>query len=174
MYPYRVWGCLGFLLGALGFLAGCGYHLSGRAGTVPEPLRQLSVPMFTNKTTVPGIERLFTAAVRERLLRDGRVTLATAAGSTAILRGEVTGYRLQVLATNRDDRALEYRVQTDVRITVEDRPQGKMLVEQPLTATTEYVVTETLVPTDIARERALQAVARELGARVVSFILDRF
>ncbi|MGH8058625.1 MAG: LPS assembly lipoprotein LptE, partial [Candidatus Entotheonellia bacterium] len=119
MHTYRTLGCLGFLLGALVSLAGCGYQLSGQAGMVPATLRQLSVPMFTNKTTVPGIERLFTAAVRERLLRDGRVTLATAAGGTATLRGEVTGYRLQVLATNRDDRVLEYRVQTDVRITVE-------------------------------------------------------
>lgn len=164
----------GKLLLLLFLLSGCGYQLSGQAGMVPATLRQLSVPMFTNKTTVPGIERLFTAAVRERLLRDGRVTLATAAGGTATLRGEVTGYRLQVLATNRDDRVLEYRVQTDVRITVEDRSQGKILVEQPLTATTEYVISETLVPTDIARERALQAVARELGERVVSFLLDRF
>ena len=155
-------------------LAGCGYQLSGRPGTVPAAFRQLSVPMFTNTTAVPGIERLFTAAVRERLLRDGRVQLATSTASTTVLRGEVTGYHVTVLAMNRDDRALEYRVQTDVRVSVEDLRQHQILLQQPLTTTTEYVISETLVPTDIARERALQAAARDVGERVVSLILDRF
>jgi hypothetical protein len=75
---------------------------------------------------------------------------------------------------NRDDRALEYRVQTDVRVSVEDLRQHQILLQQPLTTTTEYVISETLVPTDIARERALQAAARDVGERVVSLILDRF
>lgn len=158
----------------LTLFSGCGYQLSGRPGTIPVTLRQIAVPMFTNKTAVPGIERSFTAAVRERLLTDGRVRLVTAVGAAAVLRGEITRYHLQVLATNRDDRAVEYRVEADMRLTVEDVQQRKIIMEQPVTATAEYVVSETLVPTDIARERALQAVARTAGERGVSLILDRF
>jgi hypothetical protein len=43
-----------------------------------------------------------------------------------------------------------------------------------MAVTTEYVVTERLVPTDVARERALHAAARDAGKRVVSLLLDRF
>src|SRR5262245_46971023 len=68
---------LGVLLGVLGVLAGCGYQLSGQAGTIPTNLRRISVPMFTNSTAVPGLEQLVTAAVRTRLQRDGRVRLDT-------------------------------------------------------------------------------------------------
>ena len=164
----------GMLLIVLMALAGCGYHLTGQPNTVPVALRSVAVLMFTNKTAVPGIERPFTAAVRERLLTDGRVTLVPAVGAAAVLRGEVTRYHLQVVATNRDDRAVEYRVEAEMRLTVEDVQQGRILVEQPVTATAEYVVSERLVSTDIARERALQAVAREAGERVVSLLLDRF
>jgi len=162
------------LLSVLLALAGCGYHLSGQGDPVPVAFRRIAVPLFTNKTAVPGIERPFTAAVRERLLTDGRVTLVPGAGAGAVLRGEVTRYHVQVLATNRDDRAVEYRVEAEMRVRVEDVQHGRLLVEQPVTATAEYVVSERLVPTDIARERALQAIAREAGARVVTLLLDRF
>jgi len=123
---------------------------------------------------VPGLEHLFTTAVRQHLQRDGRVRLGTDASATARLRGEVTRYEIQVLATNRADSVLEYRVETGLRVTVEDRQQGKIMLQQAVAVTTDYVVTERLVPTDIARERALQAAARDVGQRVVSLLLDRF
>jgi hypothetical protein len=141
---------------------------------MPAHLRSLSVPIFANRTTVPGLEHLFTTAVRQQLQRDGRVRLGTDAAATARLRGEVTRYEIQVLATNRADAVLEYRVETGLRVTVEDRQQGKIILQQAVAVTTEYVVTERLVPTDIARERALQAAAHDTGQRVVSLLLDRF
>ena len=164
----------GMLLLAFVALTGCGYRLSGQAGTVPTTLRQLSVPMFTNRTAIPALERVFTAAVRERLLRDGRVTLVTDAGSAAVLRGEVMRYQLEVLATSRDDRALEYRANVEIHVRLEDGQHRTIIVEQPVTATAEYIISGGLVPTDIARERALQEVARVAGESVVSLLLDRF
>jgi hypothetical protein len=155
-------------------LAGCGYRLSGQPGAIPDSLRQIAVPMFKNATPVPGLERLFTAAVRQRLQRDGRVRLGPDAGQIARLQGEIIGYQLQVLATNSADRALEYRIQTELRLTLLDRRQERVLLQQPLVVTTEYVVSERLVPTDIARERALQAAAQDAADRVVSLILDQF
>jgi hypothetical protein len=35
-------------------------------------------------------------------------------------------------------------------------------------------VSERIVPTDIARDRAILALARDAGERVVSLLLDRF
>jgi len=158
----------------LAAVAGCGYQLSGHTGPVPANLQQISVPMFRNTTAVPGLERLFTAAVREQFLRDGRVRVATDAGAPALLRGEVRRYQLQVLATDRADFAVEYRVESEVHITVEDRRQGQIMLDQPVVVNAEYVLSERVVPTEIARERALQEIAREAGERIVSLVLDRF
>lgn len=165
---------LGALLGIVIAVSGCGYHLSGQAGSIPDNLRQLAIPMFVNSTTVPGIERLFTVAVRERFQRDGRVRLGPDAGLTTRLQGEVRRYQLQVLATNRDDRALEYRIETELQVTVVDRRQGQILLQQAVIVTTEYVVSERLIPTDIARDRALQSALQDAGERVVSLVLDQF
>jgi hypothetical protein len=133
--------------------------------------------MFRNLTVVPGLERLFTAAVREQFLRDGRVRVATDAGATALLRGEVRRYLPQLLATDRTDFAVEYRLESEVHITVEDRQQGQIILDQPVVVNTEYIESAQqplLVPSDIARDRALQEMAREAAGRIVSLVLDRF
>lgn len=155
-------------------VTGCGYQLSGQAGAVPRSLQRVAVPMFNNATTVPGLEHLVTAAVRTQLQRDGRARLGTETSATAQLRGEVRNYQLQLLANNRDDFALEYRVAVDVHVTVEDLQRGQTIFNQTLAVTSEYVVSEQIVPTDIARDRAILALARDAGERVVSLLLDRF
>jgi outer membrane lipopolysaccharide assembly protein LptE/RlpB len=166
--------CRGLLLLLVVVLAGCGYQLTGRAGTIPANLPRISVPMFTNGTTVPGFEQLVTAAVRTQLQRDGRVRLGAEASSATQLRGEVRRYELLLLATNRADFALEYRVEVEVHVVVEDVRQRQTVLDQTLTVHTEYVVSPQIVATEIARERALLAVARETGERVASLLLDRF
>jgi outer membrane lipopolysaccharide assembly protein LptE/RlpB len=166
--------CQGLLVLLVVVLAGCGYQLSGQAGTIPVNLQRISVPMFTNATTVPGIEQLVTSAVRTQLQRDGRVRLGTDANSATQLRGQVRRYELLVLTTNRDDFVLEYRVEVEVHVTVEDLQQRQTVLDQTLAVTTEYVVSPQIVPSAIARDRALLALAREAGERVVSLLLDGF
>jgi hypothetical protein len=158
----------------LAALTGCGYHLSGRAGTLPSHLHRIAVPVFTNTTAVPGLEHLVTAAVRTRLQRDGRARLGTDVSSTSRLRGEITRYQLQLLANNRDDFALEYRVEVEVHVIVEDLQQRQTILDQILAVNTEYVVSPRIVPTDIARDRALRAMAHDAAERVVSLLLDQF
>jgi outer membrane lipopolysaccharide assembly protein LptE/RlpB len=155
-------------------LTGCGYQLSGQAETIPGHLQRISVPMFSNATTIPGLEHLVTAAVRTQLQRDGRVRLGTDANTVTQLRGEIRRYEVLLLATTRDDFALEYRVEVEVRVLVEDLRQRQTVLDQTLAINTEYVVSPQIVPNEIARERAHQAVARETGERVVSLLLDRF
>jgi hypothetical protein len=130
--------------------------------------------MFTNATTIPGLEQLVTSAVRTQLQRDGRVRLGTEANAATQLQGEIRRYELLVLASNRADFALEYRVEVQVHVMVEDLQQRQTVLDQTIAVTTEYVVSPQLVPSDIARDRALLALARETGERVVSLLLDRF
>jgi outer membrane lipopolysaccharide assembly protein LptE/RlpB len=164
---------LGALLGLLAVLAGCGYQLGGKAGTIPDNLQRLSVPMFTNATAIPGLEQLVTAAIRTRLQRDGRVRLGTDPSAATRLRGEVTRSELRLLATDQAILALEYRVEVEVHVIVEDLQQQTILDEK-VAVDTDYVVSSQIVPTDIARDRALRAAASDVGERVVSLLLDRF
>ncbi len=165
---------LGALLGVLAVLAGCGYQLGGKAGTIPDNLQRLSVPMFTNATAIPGLEQLVTAAVRTRLQQDGRVRLGTDPSTATRLRGEVTRSELRLLATDQSILALEYRIEVEVHVIVEDLRQHQTILDEKVAVDTDYVVSSQIVPTDIARDRALRAAASDVGERVVSLLLDRF
>jgi hypothetical protein len=61
-----------------------------------------------------------------------------------------------------------------VHVVVEDFQQRQIILDQTVAVDTDYVVTSQIVPTDIARDRALLAAARDAGERVVSLLLDRF
>jgi hypothetical protein len=100
--------------------------------------------------------------------------LGTDASATTQLRGGVMRYGASLLATDRNDFALEYRVEVEVHVIVEDLQRRQTLLDQRLTVNVDYVVSSQMVSTDVARERAIQAVAREAGERVVSLVLDRF
>jgi hypothetical protein len=62
----------------------------------------------------------------------------------------------------------------DVHVTVEDLQQRQTILDQTLAVTTDYVVSAQIVPTDIARDRAILALAHDAGERVVSLLLDQF
>jgi hypothetical protein len=79
-----------------------------------------------------------------------------------------------LLATDPSDFALEYRIEVEVHVTVEDLRQRQTLLDHRLAVTIDYVVSSQVVPNEIARERAMLAAAHEAGDRVISLLLDRF
>jgi outer membrane lipopolysaccharide assembly protein LptE/RlpB len=156
-------------------LIGCGYQLRGHAGTIPANLRRISVPIFTNATPVSGLEDVVTTAVRTQFQRDGRVHIGTDADATAQLRGAVQRYLLTVIATDSSGFVEEYRIETAVHVVLEDLQEHRTLLDRSIIVRTTYLVSQQqLVPTAIARERAVLAAAHDVGDQVVSLVLDWF
>jgi lipopolysaccharide assembly LptE-like protein len=50
---------------------GCGYRFTPRSAALPEGVRTVCAPIFTNNTSEPGLELLFTRAFRQELVRAG-------------------------------------------------------------------------------------------------------
>ncbi|HYR56409.1 MAG TPA: LptE family protein [Myxococcaceae bacterium] len=75
---------------ALGFslliLCACGYRFTAGGGALPQGIREVYAPVFINRTAEPGLETLFTQALREYLVRNG---VAGTSSSQAQLIGEV-------------------------------------------------------------------------------------
>jgi Lipopolysaccharide-assembly len=67
---------------------GCGYRFVARDATLPEGVRSVCAPVFVNETPEPGLETLFTQAMRQELVRAG--TLGDGAVCDARLEGIVT------------------------------------------------------------------------------------
>ena len=51
-------------------LAGCGY---GFRGSLPEHIKTVAVPVFTNRTAEPAVENWLTSAVVEAYATNGRL-----------------------------------------------------------------------------------------------------
>ncbi len=66
---------------------GCGYRFVPRDGTLPEGVRNVCAPVFLNETSEPGLETLFTRAMRQEMVRSG--TLGDGAVCDARLEGVV-------------------------------------------------------------------------------------
>jgi hypothetical protein len=50
---------------------GCGYRFTPRGAALPEGVRSVCAPVFSNNTPEPGLELLFTRAFRQELVRAG-------------------------------------------------------------------------------------------------------
>ena len=74
---------LGLALLAVG-LAGCGYSFRG---TLPDHIRTVAVPVFTNKTAEPAVATFLTSAVVEAFSSNGRLRVVRPEEADAILDG---------------------------------------------------------------------------------------
>lgn len=52
-------------------LMGCGYRFTAGGAALPGGIRRVYLPILVNKTSEPGVETLFTQALREQLVRAG-------------------------------------------------------------------------------------------------------
>jgi hypothetical protein len=79
---------------ALGLLvAGCGYTLVGRGGSVDPSIKRIGVPLFKDSSGKPGLDQKITQRVVEELLkRGGFAVVQEAAGVDAVVDGTITAY----------------------------------------------------------------------------------
>jgi hypothetical protein len=68
---------------------GCGYRFTPRGGALPEGVRTVCAPVFSNNTSEPGLEVLFTRAFRQELVRAG--VLGGTGACEASVEGVVVG-----------------------------------------------------------------------------------
>ena len=74
--------------------ASCGYALAGRGSFLPDYIKTIGIPTFTNRTTVFNLETLLTQKVRSEFIGRGKYQIVPeATGVDALLTGEVTSIR---------------------------------------------------------------------------------
>ena len=147
----------------LGMLAGCGFHLEGRA-PLPESMKSAYVQATDQQTD-------FVQSLRKALLTSGaRPAYAKSAASSVvyILKDEVVRRTLSVSALNKPN---EYEVTYLVRFSVSASEQAggkELLAPQEISATRSYSFDETRLLAKEHEEAILrQAMAHDLADRVV-------
>jgi outer membrane lipopolysaccharide assembly protein LptE/RlpB len=107
---------------------GCGYQ-SGQV--VPAGGRTIAVPLFTNRTYRPDLERDLTRAVQQEIVaRTGFHIVDEAADPDLVLVGRLVSVSEEVLSQRSRGRIRESSVLVTAVVTVEDRRTGEKAVEK--------------------------------------------
>lgn len=160
---------------AAGVLAGCGYRFAGHDNPLLADRTTIAIPYFRNSTYEPGVEALFTHAFVEEFLESRRLQVVPPDRADLILDGTVQELQDHTIAYSSDDKAREYRVVVQLRVTVRDRVSGAVLWKRDrLVHAEEYPVGDSIAFTEAAKARALQALARDLAERVHESMLQGF
>jgi outer membrane lipopolysaccharide assembly protein LptE/RlpB len=115
-------------IGLILIVNGCGYSLKP---SLPENIKKIAIPTFTNKSMKYGIETKLTDAVIRQFLVDGRLEVVDKDKSDAILEGVIVHYLLQPMAYDANNVVLQYRLKMQVDIKFIDTKENKVLWTQP-------------------------------------------
>jgi hypothetical protein len=159
----------------------CGYSLAGRGSFLPDHIRRIGVPTFTNRTPVFNLETQITQKVRSELLgRGGYEVLPEAPGADAVIEGEVTTVRPEVAAVSAQNLASRYTVTMTARVALRDTRDNKVLWEnQNMVFRQEYEAqsgTSVIDPAAFFEQdvNALERMTTEFSRALVSAILEAF
>jgi outer membrane lipopolysaccharide assembly protein LptE/RlpB len=155
-------------------LNGCGYHLIGSGSTLPEHLKTLSIPVFTNSSSQPEIHRQLTSAIINSFFTDGRVKVVQNNQADMVMEGNLFDYELKTVSFNSDNFATGYIVKLGVDVEVIDKTNHKSYLKKNLKTEWNYKATPDIVGTESARLAALEEAYRVLGNRLVSLLINPF
>jgi len=162
---------LGLVLLAVA-LTGCGYSFHGN---LPDHIKTVAVPVFTNKTSEPAVESLLTSAVVEAFASNGRLRVVRPEDADAILDGEVVGYCVQSIAFDNQANVRQYRLQVTTNLKLRDVRRSTVLFEQQsLREKADFQVLGAVSQTIGAEEGAVRSAATEIARSIVSLTVDRF
>jgi hypothetical protein len=164
------------MLAAVLAASGCGYHVVGRANTLPAGAHTIAIPAFVNRTTQYRIEQILTqAVVHEFIARTKYRVLPEAGGADLVLRGEVTNIASgAVLFDPTTGRATTVLVTVNLRVALQDRA-GKILYQNNNLVFRKPYQMSVDIPSFFQEEGpALDRMSRDFAAQVVSDVLENF
>lgn len=155
-------------------LSGCGYNLVGTGSTLPEHLKTISIPVFTNNSSQPEIHRELTSAVIDSFVTDGRIKVVKKSQADMVMTGNLFYYDLRTVAFSANDFAEGYIVELGVDVEVMDKVNNIPYLKQHLRTNWNYKATPDIVDTESARLAALNQAYQILGNRLVSLLINQF
>ncbi len=158
-------------------LAGCGYHVAGKADMLPKTIRTIAIPTFTNTSARYKLTDLLPAAItREFISRTKYQIITDPSQADAVLRGAIVNYfSYPIVFDPATGRASTVQLSVFLKVTLEERATGKILFTRPNMEVKERY--EISVDPSVYFDEsgpALQRISRDVARSVVSAVLENF
>lgn len=137
----------------------CGYRFSAGGGSLPQGIREVYVPIFANKTAEPGLETLFTQAMREQLVRSG---IAGTSSSPAQLLGEIQGVSGGPTVFTTSSTLASYRLYATVAVRLVNKGVGVPNAAVTVSGQEDYLPGRNVLESETNRAAALRRLATTL------------
>src|SRR5579864_3430410 len=123
----------------------CGYALAGHGSFLPESIRIVGVPLFTNTTSFFDIGQILTDKVRTEFIGRGHYQIIPeATGADAVLVGIISGITIVPTAFSPQQQASRYTITVIANIELRDAQRSTVLWSNPsLAVREEYEATGT-------------------------------
>jgi outer membrane lipopolysaccharide assembly protein LptE/RlpB len=162
---------------AAALVAGCGYHVAGRAANLPSEWKTVAVPAFKNDTTRYRIEQRFTESViRQFLQRTKYKIVQNTEDADAVLHGEVLTIETNPMifnATTGQVTMMLVTVHTKV-LLVDNKTQKVVYESDDMVFRDEYQISTDAREFFEEQDPALERMARDFAAQLVSNVVESF
>jgi outer membrane lipopolysaccharide assembly protein LptE/RlpB len=166
--------------------SGCGYALAGRGNFLPEYIKTIGVPAFTNQTSYFDIAQIVTDKVRTEFIGRGNYKIVPeTTGADAVLVGTITGISIAPTAFSTQQQASRYVITMTANIELRDAQKNTELWRNPSVVVREEYDATAVTSSDPAavvdpsafftqETNAVERVSNEFARSVVSAILEAF
>lgn len=157
-------------------LSGCGYRTAGHAVRLPQDVKTISIPAFTNQTPTYRIEQTLTeSVVREFITRTHYRITSAGESPDATLQGTVVSTSMTPLAyDSRTGRAASVMITVAMKVNLTDR-HGKILYDDPSYVFREQYEVSTELSSFFEQDSpAFNRLSRDFARTLVSDILEGF
>jgi outer membrane lipopolysaccharide assembly protein LptE/RlpB len=165
------------LAAAVLLLSACGYHVAGRAANLPSDWKTIAVPAFKNDTTRYRIEQRFTAAViRQFIQRTKYRIIQDPESADAVLHGEILSVETAPVifdATTGQVTTSLVTVHTKV-LLVDNQSQKTIYENDDMVFRDEYQISSDVQSFFEEQDPALERMARDFSAQLVSNVTEKF
>lgn len=155
----------------------CGYHVAGTSASLPSEWTTIAVPAFKNDTTRYRIEQRFTQSViRQFLQRTKYKIVQNPDDADAVLHGEILTIETNPMifnATTGQVTMMLVSVHTKV-LLVDNKTQKVVYKNDDMVFRDEYQITTDAPEYFEEQDPALERMARDFAAQLVSNVVESF
>lgn len=162
-------------------VGGCGYALAGRGSFLPDYVKTIGIPTFSNHTTVFNAETILSEKVRREFIGRGKYTvLPQASGVDAVITGEIAAITITPATFTPGQIASRYVITMTASVQLRDLHENKVLWENSnLVFRQDYEAQSGTSATDPSAffgqdANALDRMSTEFAKTIVSSILEAF
>lgn len=153
----------------------CGYRFAGDGAGLDPRLRTVAVPVFENLTAEPGIEAIFTGALRQEFLMKSRLRVVPESQADAVFVGQIRRLSTTDVAHRKAQDTVLTRLTVTLDVRCVDRETGTILwQDRALTYFEDYQQNPDSMVAFQNRQEALKRAAKETAARIFDRFMSRF